>query len=102
MLSVKATAAGSIIAGGLALAAVGMAPVANAAPSTPVIAGPQWLANNGPGHGHRHDAPLITVPDDHGHGHDDWGWDGPRGWDPIDACVSAQGPFGYVQGSVCI
>ena len=91
MLSVKATAAGSIIAGGLALAAVGMAPVANAAPSTPVIAGPQWLANNGPGHGHGH-----------GHGHDDWGWDGPRGWDAIDACVSAQGAFGDVQGCVCI
>ena len=91
MLGLKATAAGPIIAGGLALAALGMAPVANAAPSTPVISGPQWLANNGPGHGHGH-----------GHGGDDWWWDGPRGWDPIDACVSAQGPFGYVQGSVCI
>ena len=90
MLSLKATAAGPIIAGGLALAAIGMAPVANAAPSTPVISGPQWLADDGHGHGH-------------GNGHnDEWGWDGPRSWNPIDACVSAQGPFGFVQGSVCI
>ena len=34
--------------------------------------------------------------------HDDWWWDGPKHWDPIDACVSAQGPFGFVQGSACI
>ena len=27
---------------------------------------------------------------------------GPGHWDPIDACVGVQGPFGYVQGSACI
>ena len=90
MLSLKSTAAGSIIAGGLALAAIGLVPAANAAPSTPVISGPQWLAENGPGRGH-------------GHGHDDdWRWDGPRRWDRVDACIGVQGPFGYVQGSACI
>ena len=25
-----------------------------------------------------------------------------RNWDPIDACIGVQGPFGYVQGSACI
>jgi hypothetical protein len=91
MLSVKAVAGGSIIAGGLALAALGIAPAANAAPSTPVISGPQWLAD--PGHGHGPDK------------HDRWWRDGPpppRRWDPIDACVGIEGPFGYVQGSACI
>ena len=90
MLSLKSTAAGSIIAGGLAMAAIGLGPVANAAPSTAVISGPQWLAENGPGRGHGH-----------GH-HDDWGWNGPGRWNPIDACIGVQGPFGYVQGSACI
>jgi hypothetical protein len=91
MLSVKAIAGASIIAGNLALAAFGIAPAANAAPPAPVISGPQWLAENGPGRGHGHDR------------HDDWRWDdGPRRWDPIDACVRAEGPFGYVEGSLCI
>ena len=92
MLSLKSTAAGSIIAGGLAMAAIGLVPVANAAPSTPVISGPQWLAENGPGRGHGH-----------GH-HDDWWWDGPGHWDPVpvEACVGVQGPFGFVQGSACL
>ena len=90
MLSLKSTAAGSIIAGGLAIGVIGLVPAANAAPTTPVISGPQWLAENGPGRGHGH-----------GH-HDDWEWDGPRRWDPIEACVGVQGPFSYVQGSACI
>ncbi len=90
MLSVKAIAGGSIVAGGLAIAAVGLVPVANAAPSAPAIAGPQYIAEDGPGRGH-------------GHGHDDWGWDnGPRSWDAVDACVGFQGPFGWVQGGACI
>jgi hypothetical protein len=68
--------------------------VANAAPVSPASAGPQVLADNGPGRGH-------------GHGHDDWWWGddwgpGPRNWDPVDACVGVSGPFGFVQGSACI
>jgi hypothetical protein len=92
MLSVKTVVGGSIIAGGLAIAGSGLVPVANATPSAPAIAGPQYFAENGPGRGH-------------GHGHDDdWGWDdrGPRRWDPVDACIGIQGPFGYVSGSACI
>ena len=46
-----------------------------------------------------------AVGHGHGHGHDDDGGgedNGPRHWDPVDACVGVQGPFGYVQGSACI
>lgn len=77
---------------GLALAALGVSTgVANAAPVAPAVAGPQLIAENGPGRGHGH-----------GH-HDDWRWhDGPRRWNPIDACVGIQGPLGYLQGSACI
>ena len=81
---------------GAALAAVGIgAGVANAAPASPAIAGPQYISENKPGHD---DGPG------HGRGHDDWWWrdNGPRQWNPIDACVGVQGPFGYVQGSACI
>jgi hypothetical protein len=66
--------------------------VANAAPVSPTSSGPQVLADDGPGRGH-------------GHGHDEWWWDdgpGPNHWDPVDACVGVQGPFGWVQGSACI
>ena len=50
------------------------------------------------------------LQDRHGNGHDDrrgddgWRWNGPgpRYWDPVQACVTAGGPFGYVQGSLCI
>jgi hypothetical protein len=93
MLSLKAIAAGSIVAGGLSMVAGGIAPTANAVPSSPVISGPQWLSeNNGPGRGRGHDKHD-----------DDWGrWDGPRIWDPIDACFKASGPFGFAAGSVCI
>jgi hypothetical protein len=77
----------------MASVAIGLsAGVANAAPA---IAGPQYISENGPGRGHGN-----------GHGHDDeWWWqddNGPRNWDPIDACIGVQGPFGYVQGSACI
>lgn len=93
MIDLKAVAAGTFISAGLALAAAGVSTgVASAAPAAPVIAGPQYVAENGPGRGH-------------GHGHDDdWWWDdhGPRGWNPVDACIGVQGPFGYVQGSACI
>ena len=90
MLDLKTIAAGPLLAGGLGLAAVGMGTgVANAAPASPVITGPQWLADDDEG--------------GHGHGRDDWGrWDGPRYWDPVQACIVAGGPFGFVQGSLCI
>jgi hypothetical protein len=92
MLDLKTIAAGSLIAGGLGLAAIGVGTgVANAAPASPVISGPQWLADDEGGHGHGH-----------GHGGDWGGWDGPRYWDPVQACIVAGGPFGYVQGSLCI
>jgi len=81
----------------ISTAAVGLSVgVANAAPAAPAIAGPQYIAENGPGHGNGNG---------HGHGHDDdWWWQdqGPRHWDPIDACIGVEGPFGYVQGSACI
>jgi hypothetical protein len=89
---VKVVAAG-IISFGLAMAVAGMsAGAASAAPAAPAIAGPQFISQDGPGRGH-------------GHGHDDWWWDGDHGrgdWNPVDACIGVQGPFGYVQGSACI
>jgi hypothetical protein len=94
VINLKAVAAGTFISAGLAFAAAGVSTgVANAAPAAPAIAGPQYISENGPGRGNGH-----------GHGHDDdWRWDdGPRRWDPIDACIGVQGPFGYVQGSACI
>jgi hypothetical protein len=91
VIDVKALAAGTVLSAGLALAAVGVSVgVASAAPAAPATAGPQYISENGPGRGH-------------GHGHDDWRWDdGPRRWDPIDACIGLEGPFGYVEGSACI
>jgi hypothetical protein len=93
MITLKEVVAGTFLTAGLALGAVGVsAGVANAAPAAPAIAGPQYISQNGPGRGH-------------GHGHDDeYWWDdhGPRNWDPVDACIDLQGPFGYVQGSACI
>ena len=93
MINLKAVAAAIFVSAGMALAAIGLsAGVANAAPA---IAGPQYISENGPGRGHGN-----------GHGHDDeWWWrddNRPRNWDPIDACIGVQGPFGYVQGSACI
>jgi hypothetical protein len=94
VINLKAVAAGTFISAGLTLAAMGVsAGVANAAPVSPASVGPQVFAQNGPGRGH-------------GHGHDDWWWDdrgpGPRNWDPVDACVGVQGPFGFVSGGACI
>jgi hypothetical protein len=96
VIDVKTLAAGLVLSAGMALGAVGVGTgVANAAPATPALSGPQYIAENGPGRGH-------------GHGHDDdWWWDdrgrgGPRNWDPVDACVGFEGPFGYVQGGACI
>ena len=90
MLDLKAVAAGFCLALGAVGVSVG---VANAAPAAPIIAGPQYISEDRPGNGH-------------GHGHDDWWWDGrgpgPRHWDPVDACVGVQGPFGFVQGGACI
>ena len=89
MIDLKKIAAGTVIAGALGLAAVGMGTgVANAAPGAPMI-------------------DITEKPH-----HDDWddwhdgdgwrGWDGPRWWGPVQACVSATGPFGYVTGTACI
>ena len=95
VIDVKALAAGLVLSAGLALGAVGVGTgVANAAPAAPALSGPQYISENGPGRGH-------------GHGHDDdWWWDGrghgPKRWDPVDACVGFEGPFGYVQGGACI
>ena len=97
MIDLKALAAGLVLSAGFALGAAGLsAGVADAAPAAPALSGPQYISENGPGRGH-------------GHGHDDdWWWDDDRGrggpgqWDPIDACIGVQGPFGYVQGSACI
>ena len=81
MIALKRFAAGAALVGALGLSALG---------------GGVGVAYADPGHGH-------------GHGHDDdwqgddWGhWNGPRYWDPVQACITAGGPFGYVQGSVCI
>jgi hypothetical protein len=77
MIALKKIAARAALAGALGLSALGTG---------------VGIAYADPGHGH-------------GHGHDDWGrWDGPGPgyWNPIDACVSATGPFGYVTASVCI
>jgi hypothetical protein len=95
VIDVKALAAGLVLSAGLALGAAGLSTgVANAAPAAPALAGPQYISENGPGRGH-------------GHGHDDdWWWDdrgpGPKRWDPVDACVGFEGPYGYVQGGACI
>jgi hypothetical protein len=91
VINLKTVVAGTFLTAGLVLGAVGVsAGAANAAPAAPAIAGPQYISENGPGRGHGHD--------------DDYWWDdhGPRNWDPVDACIGLQGPFGYVQGSACI
>lgn len=97
MIDVKALAAGLAFSAGMALCAAGLSTgVANAAPAAPALSGPQYIAEQGPGRGHG---------PGHGHGHgDDWWWDGdgPRRWDPVDACVGFEGPFGYVQGGACV
>ncbi|MDX1885850.1 hypothetical protein [Mycolicibacterium sp. 120270] len=92
----KTLAAGLVLSAATALGAIGVSTgVANATPAAPALSGPQYFAEQGPGRGH-------------GHGHDDWWWDGPRGphgprhWDPVDACVGFEGPFGYVEGGACI
>ena len=97
VIDVKALAAGLVLSAGLALGAVGVSTgVASAAPVAPSLSGPQYFSEQGPGRGH-------------GNKHDDeWWWDdrgrgpGPRNWDPVDACIGFEGPFGYVQGGACI
>jgi hypothetical protein len=103
MIDLKTIAAAATIAGALGFTALGMGPgVASAAPPSPVTSGTLWAQDHGHGHG----------------GHGDWedgDWGGGGNWGPgpwyggpgygyggIQACVSATGPFGYVQGSVCI
>jgi hypothetical protein len=93
VIDVKAAAAGLVLCAGMALGAVGVSTgIANAAPAAPGLSGPQYIAEHGPGRGH-------------GHGHDDDEWwedRGPRRWDPVDACIGFEGPFGYVEGGACI
>ena len=88
MVDLKKIAAETIIVGAFGPAAAGMSTgVANATPGAPNI-------------------DIVEKPH-----HDDWddwdgdnwrGWDGPRYWGPIQACVSATGPWGYVTGTACI
>ena len=86
MIDLKRIAAGTMIIGALGGAAIGLGTgVANAAPGAPNI-------------------DVVEKPH-----HDDWddwddwrGWDGPRYWGPVQACISATGPFGYVTGTACI
>ena len=91
-MKVKDVVAGTALAVGLGVGSLAGAGVASAAPGAPSIDIAQkphhgdWDDWNDWGHGNR------------GHG----GWGG-GGWYPgIDACISATGPWGYVQGSVCI
>jgi hypothetical protein len=91
--NLKSLAATSAIAGGLALAAIGLgAGVASAAPVSPIT------------------GPVTWSQDKHGHGHDwgdgddwnrgDWGnWGGPAWNGPI-GCIS--GPVGWGSGFICI
>ena len=88
MIELKRIAAGTMIVGAFGLASAGMSTgVAKAAPGAPSI-------------------DIVEKP--HWDDWDDWdgddwrGWDGPRVWGPIQACVSATGPFGYVTGTACI
>ena len=90
MIDLKTIAVAATIAGALGLTPLGMGPgVANAVPGTPRID----IAQK-PHHG---------DGDDWGHGNGGHGKWGRGGWYPgIDACISATGPWAYVQGSVCI
>ena len=84
-MNLKRIVAGAMIAATLGFSALGLgAGVANAKPHGP---GGPWIP--GPGHGHWVDGPWRGP-----------GW-GPDLW-PINACVSATGPFGYVTGTACI
>jgi hypothetical protein len=101
MIDLKTIAAEATIAGALGLTALGMsAGVANAAPPSPVTSGTPWPQDKPHGDGHGHDGDW--------NGGGGWGggpWHGPPGpgfLGPIDACVAATGPYGYVTGYVCI
>ena len=98
-MKVKNVAAGAVLAVGLGVGSLAGAVVTNAAPGAPNV-------------------DIVEKPH-----HDDWGWDDDEGWGNngwgnngwgrggwgyggwghgVQACVSATGPWGYVQGSVCI
>jgi len=86
----KKIVAEAMIAAALGLSAFGLgAGVANAKPHGPGI---PWIPGPGPGHGDWEDG-------------GDGAWYGP-GYGPylgpIQACVSATGPWGYVTGTACI
>ena len=93
MVDLKTIVVTATIACALGLTPVGMGlGVANAAPGTPRID-----ISQKPHHGDWDDW------DNWGHGNGGYGKWGGGGWYPgIDACISATGPWGYVQGSVCI
>jgi hypothetical protein len=101
MRDIKEIAAGATIAGALGLTALGMgAGVAAATPPLPAAPQAPWLQ----------DKPHWDGDGGHGghggHGGGDWGR-GPGNWgpgflSPIDACIAATGPYGYVTGYVCI
>jgi hypothetical protein len=90
-MKLKDVIAGTVLAAGVGIGALVGAGMASAAPGTPGI--------------------DIAEKPHHDNGND-WdhpgrGWDGPgkwgkAGWNGIDACISATGPYGNVSGFVCI
>ena len=94
MISLQKIAAGAAMAGALSLTAVGLG--SGIASATPAMPGIPWQ-QDGHGHGHGH-----GDWDDDGGGPGPW-WGPPAPWGgaPV-GCISASGPFGYVQGSACI
>jgi hypothetical protein len=98
MMDLKKIAAEATIAGALGLTALGIgAGVASASPLVPATPGAPWLQ----------DKPHWDGDGGHGgHGDGNWGkgpgHGGPGFWNPIDACITATGPYGYVAGYVCI
>ncbi len=86
-MKLKNVVAGSVLLAGLGAGALAGMGVASAAPGSDIAQKPH--------HGHEWD----DWGPGRGHGHGNWG---NAGWNGIDACVSATGPYGYVSGSVCI
>ncbi len=97
MMDLKKIAAEATIAGALGLTALGIgAGVASAGPLFPAAPETPWVQ----------DKPHGDGDGGHGHGGGNWGkgpgLGGPGFWNPIDACITATGPYGYVAGYVCI
>ena len=89
-MKLKDVVAGTVLVAGLGMGALAGMGAASAAPGAP--------------------GSDIAQKPHHGHDWDDWGpgrghgpgkWGG-AGWNGIDACISATGPYGYVSGYACI